>query len=492
MFFLFFRDSLNSSTSSNSLIFQFKIFSDVIRYIQEYYVDESYKESEKLAPVIEKAVDLMLRELDPYSDLLNPDEWKEMRIHSKGEFGGIGIQIGLREGKLTVISPIEGTPAFRAGLEAGDIIVEVDGKSTKGWSLQDAVKHLRGKPGTKVKIKIKREGIDDLLEFEITRAIIKIKSVPYFGMIEENIGYIKLAEFSEKAKRELTFAIDSLKKLGMKKLILDLRFNPGGLLSAAVEVADIFLPKGREIVFTKARGDEIERSYRSIKNDGFSEEIPLIVLVNRGSASASEIVAGALQDWDRAVIIGDTTFGKGSVQKLFPLEGGYRLKLTTSLYYLPSGRSIHRFSKDKRKEKEEKFYTLILKREKRGKYVGIIPDIVLKMKDYPEFFSNLRTKRIFFSYALKLKNRGIKKLEDLDIDEFTTFVKEKIKDFNREKVEKYKDEIVYFINMELGQIYEGDKGRYKVMLEKDDWVKKALEILQKVEKKEEIFKYVKM
>ncbi len=485
-----------------SLTLELRNFSRIITLIQERYVDESYQNDENLAPLLEKSMDYLLHQLDPYSDLMTPEEWEEMNIHSTGQFGGIGIQIGIKDGVLTVITPLEGTPAYKAGIQAGDQIIEVNGKPTKGWSLEKAVKHLRGKPGTKVKIKIRRAFVDEPIELELTREIIKIKAVPYYGMIENGIGYVKLNEFSRTSREELMKAIRELQEKGMKKLILDLRGNPGGLLDAAVEVADIFLPKGSEVVSTRGRNKRVEEIFKAIKNEEFTENIPLVVLVNRGSASASEIVSGALQDWDRALIIGDTTFGKGSVQRLFPLDGGYRVKLTTSLYYLPSGRSIHRFgrkdttnkvdtenNKSSDKNKKETFYTLKLKRKVFGGG-GVIPDIVLKTPKLSKEVTKLIAKRKFFEYALYLKTKNVKNIDNSEFDRFIDYLKEKgVKDVDFEKLKDEKDNVLYYLRLSLGEVWEGERGRYQEFLKHDEWVRKAVSVLKKVNKKEEVFKY---
>ncbi|MEN3043958.1 MAG: S41 family peptidase [Candidatus Hydrothermales bacterium] len=483
-----------------SLTLKLRNFSKVLTLIQEKYFDDKYQYEENLAPVLEKSIDYLLHQLDPYSELMTPEEWEELNIHSTGKFGGIGIQIGIKDGILTVISPLEGTPAYRAGVQAGDQIIEVDGRSTKGWSLQKAVKNLRGEPGSKVKIKIKRPFVDEPFDLELVREIIKIKAVPYYSIVEQGIGYIRVNEFSNTTKEEVSNAIENLKKEGMKKLIVDLRGNPGGLLDAAVEVADIFLPKGSEIVSTRGREKILEHSFKAFKNDSFTEEIPLILIVDRGAASASEIISGALQDWDRALIIGDTTFGKGSVQRLFPLDGGYKVKLTTSLYYLPSGRSIHRLeTKDDttseiNKEKDLKIFgslynTLKLKR-KMVEGFGVIPDIVLKSPKVSPEVTKLISRRIFFDYALKLKSNGIKETDKSEVDKFISFIKENYKDINFRELEKEKDVLFNYISINLGEVWDGEKGRYEKFLKNDEWVKEALKILRKVNKKEDLFKYV--
>ncbi|MEO0283461.1 MAG: S41 family peptidase [candidate division WOR-3 bacterium] len=481
-----------------SLTTELRNFSKIISLIQERYFDEKYQADENLAPLLEKSMDYLLHQLDPYSDLMTPEEWEEMNIHSTGRFGGIGIQIGIKDGILTVISPLEGTPASRAGIQAGDQIIEVDGKSTKGWSLQKAVRYLRGEPGTKVKIKIKRPFIEEAFDFELVREIIKINAVPYYSKVDNETGYIKLNEFSNTSREEISRAIDELKKQGAKKLILDLRGNPGGLLDAAVEVADLFLPKGSEIVSTKGRNKSLEQMFKAINEDPFTEEIPLIVFVDRGAASASEIVSGALQDWDRALIIGDTTFGKGSVQRIFPLDEGYRVKLTTSLYYLPSGRSIHRFDirdttgeevREMKKNGGETFYTLKMKRKIFGGY-GVIPDIVIKPQKISKEITKLLQKRRFFDYALNLKNKGIREIGKEEVETFLNYVKEKDKDIDFGELEKEKETIYYYLDINLGEVWGGEKGRYERFLRNDEWVNKALNIFKKVNKKEDVFKYV--
>lgn len=260
-----------------------------------------------------------------------------MQVDTRGEFGGIGIQIGMKDAMLTVIAPIEDTPAYKAGIKAGDKIVKINGEFTKDMSLQDAVSKMRGAPSTTVKITIIREGWKETKDFAITRQIIKIKSVKS-KLMEDGIGYIKLTQFQEQTASDLSAAMDNLMKQNISSLILDLRNNPGGLLNSAVDISSQFLPPGKLVVSIKDRkGEKVE--YRSAQNKSNST-IPMVVIVNQGSASASEIVAGALKDWNRAVIIGTQTFGKGSVQSVVPLSDGSALRLTTAKYYTPKGISI--------------------------------------------------------------------------------------------------------------------------------------------------------
>ena len=313
-----------------------KVFGEALQYILSSYV-----EPVKSKDLIYGAIKGMVGELDPHSAFLTPDMFKEMQVETKGEFGGLGIEITIRDGKLTVVSPIEGTPAYKAGVKAGDVIIKIDGKSTEGITLMEAVKKLRGPKGTKVTITIVREGLEKPLDITITRDIIRIKSVVYrMEDPKAKVGYVKIRAFREHTARNLEKAINDLKAKGMRALILDLRNDPGGLLTQAVKVSDLLLPKGKLIVYTKGRTKEDQMRFVSREDPVLPPTFPMVVLVNAGSASASEIVSGALQDWHRAVVMGERTFGKGSVQTIFPLSDGSALKLTTAEYYTPKGRSI--------------------------------------------------------------------------------------------------------------------------------------------------------
>lgn len=262
------------------------------------------------------------------------------------------MQIDARDGRIRIISPIEGTPAYRKGLRSGDIVWEIDGESTEGMSATDASKLMRGPAGTSIMLSIKRTGIKDLIEFEIERAVIELKSVNYFGVINgTDIGYVRLSRFAEETSHELREAISSLNEQNVSSMIFDLRSNGGGLLDQAKETAELFLEEGREIVYTKGRWENSERHYSSERPPLFPDK-PLIILVDEGTASASEIVAGAVQDWDRGLILGNTTYGKGLVQQIFPLssDGSMALKLTTAKYYVPSGRCIQKLEKQAKRE----------------------------------------------------------------------------------------------------------------------------------------------
>jgi len=328
---------------------QIELFSDAVTLIQSDYVEEV--EPKKL---VYGALEGMLSSLDGYSQFMDPDSFREMQIDTKGEFGGLGIEIAVKDGVLTVIAPLDGTPAAKAGLKSGDRIVKIDGEATREINLMDAVKKLRGKPGTKIDIVIFREEEEKLLDFTIVRSIIKIKSTKAAELLEEDIGYIKLVEFQENTSRELEEKLAKLKKLEMKGLILDLRNNPGGLLDVSQSVSEKFLPEGETIVSLKSRIPDQNKVFRSRGKQKFLD-FPLVILVNGGSASASEIVAGAIRDNQRGIIVGTKTFGKGSVQTVIPLKDGSAVRITTADYFTPAGHSI--------KEK------------------GILPDVEIKLEE---------------------------------------------------------------------------------------------------------------
>lgn len=326
---------------------ELKVFTEAFSVIKRNYVDEV-----KTKDLIYSAIKGMVSSLDPHSGFMTPEAYKEMQIETKGEFGGIGIQIGIKDNVLTVIAPIEDTPAWKAGIKAGDKIIKINGEPTANMGLQEAVNKMRGPKGTKVTITIMREGWQSPQDFTLVRDIIHVKSVKS-KVIEKGIGYIKLSAFQEQTANDLAEALRELvEKEKVNSLILDLRNNPGGLLQSAVEVADQFLEPGKLVVSIKGRTGE--------KTEYFTEglrphyKLPVVILVNHGSASASEIVAGALKDHRRAITLGTTTFGKGSVQNIVPLSDGSGLRLTTAKYYTPSGVSIH------------------------GE--GIVPDIIVKLE----------------------------------------------------------------------------------------------------------------
>lgn len=330
-------------------------FTSVLAIVQKNYVEETATQE-----LIEGAIDGMLSALDPHSAYLTPDSYKELQVDTEGSFGGLGIEITIRDDVLTVVSPIEDTPAYRAGVQAGDRIIKIEDELTKDMSLIDAVKKMRGKKGTRVTISLRREGVPRLIDVSIVREVIQIRSVKW-KMLEDGYAYIRITQFQDRTSGDLERALRQLAQDHgpLHGMVLDLRNNPGGLLSQAVKVSDLFLDSGL-IVYTEGRLENQQQKYFA-RPDG-DTETPMVVLINNGSASASEILAGAVQDHGRGVLLGTKTFGKGSVQTILPVDGGAALRLTTAMYFTPSGRSIQ--------------------------VTGIIPDI--ELENLPEAYVALR------------------------------------------------------------------------------------------------------
>jgi carboxyl-terminal processing protease len=294
---------------------------------------------------MKKAIEGMLSELDPHSQYLDGLEYEDLMVSTRGEFGGLGILISFRDNYPTVMSPIDGTPAQRAGIRGGDQIVEIEGQSTEGWTVDKAVGMLRGEPGTKVTFRLRHAGQNDSTEYTLVREVINVSTVPYSGMVKEGVGYMRVSNFAQKTAQEMEDALKALEAKGMRQLILDFRSNPGGLLQTATEVSELFLEKDKLLVYTKGRLANSNRKYYSA-NRQVHGGYPIVVMVNGNSASASEIFAGAMQDWDAAFVVGQTSFGKGTVQTVFKLSDTEAVKLTTAKYYTPSGRSIHKDEND--------------------------------------------------------------------------------------------------------------------------------------------------
>ncbi len=478
---------------------QLRIFNRILKEVEDNYVDEVPSDS-----LIRGAIDGLIELLeDPNTDYLSKKEYESLMIKTTGEFGGIGATIGKRNDTITVISPLEGTPAYRAGLLPGDRIVAVDGVSTKERSVDIVVREIRGNPGTKVVLTIARPAIDKPFDVEIVRAIIKLDAVPYFGMVDEKIGYVQLADFSRLADVELKAAFDSLFSHGADKIIFDLRLNSGGLLNEGVAISELFLSKDKEIVSTRGRS-EGERVFRSTKSYSYGE-FPMITLVDGGSASASEIVAGALQDWDRSLIIGTSTFGKGSVQRILgPFEDSTALKLTTARWYTPSGRSIDRPPRLEETEEESSsdtaevakgiFTTLgPLKRKVYGDG-GVTPDIIIDQPIMTELETSVLTKGLNFDFVVQYTAAHKNIDKDFEVDEkvlrdFAVYLMEKEIEFTEEEFDSAK---VFFRKRLKQDIYTnlwGLKEGYRVKIEHDPLVHKAIEMLKEVKTQEELFRF---
>lgn len=320
----------------NDLYAQVELFSYALTTVQSEYVDQKTPKE-----IIYGSLTGMLGSLDPHSQFLTPEDLKDLRTETSGKFGGLGIEISIRDSLLTVVTPIEDTPAWKAGLKAGDRIVKIENDLTRDMTLNQAVKKLRGEPGTKVHITVLRESEGKVLDFDIIREIIRIQDVKDPHIVEDNIAYVRLVEFRENSAKQIRDELKKLKDQGATALILDLRNNPGGLLNIAIDITEMFLPKGETIVSTRGRNpaQDLISVSKNVRNE-FSDW-PMIVLINEGSASGSEILAGALKDNKRAVILGTKSFGKGSVQSVIPMPDGSGLRLTTSKYFTPSGVCIH-------------------------------------------------------------------------------------------------------------------------------------------------------
>jgi len=325
-----------TSQSKKDLYSQVELFSYALTTIQSEYVDQKTPQD-----LIYGALKGMLSALDPHSQFMDPDEYKDLKTETEGKFGGLGVEISLKDNLLTVIAPVEDTPAWRAGIKSGDRIVKIGHEVTRDMSLDDAVKRLRGDPGTKVTITILRESADLVQDFVITRELIHVEDVKEPHIIGDHIGYVRLTEFRENSYNELHQALEKLKSQGADSLVLDLRNDPGGLLDVAIKIAEDFLPSGKTIVSTKGRHSSQDTKSKSENNKGDFLDWPMVVMINEGSASGSEIVAGALRDNKRAVLVGTKSFGKGSVQSVIPLPDGSGLRLTTARYYTPSGVCIN-------------------------------------------------------------------------------------------------------------------------------------------------------
>ena len=377
-------------TAADNTYEQMKLLVDVLGYVQDDYVEEV--DSQKL---VYGAAEGMVRALDPFSQFLAPEMNREMKTETEGQFGGVGLRLNLQDDWLTVLTPMPGSPAYRLGILPKDRIAEIDGASTKDMDMEDALKRMRGAPGTKVNVKILRgsgEAAWKTLSFEITRELVKIESV-MSRKLDGGIGYARVVEFSAKTAGDLADALRRLTKAGASSCVLDLRNNPGGLLSSAVEVSSLFLGEGKLIVYTRGRKPESRQDFTAGAKAPY-QGLPLAVLVNGGSASASEILAGAMQDHKRAVVVGERSYGKASVQSLIPLPDGSGLRLTVAHYFTPNGRMIHR--------------------DRKNKDWGIVPDIVVDVAPETEAKLGEQWEMI---YAKDKKPRSAVKAEEMVRDD---------------------------------------------------------------------------
>jgi carboxyl-terminal processing protease len=458
-------------------------------------VEQNYVEPVKPQFAIKGAIKGMLEDLDPYSQYLDATDYGNLENITDGKFSGIGVEVGIRDGFPTVISPIEGSPAWEAGLHSGDIITKIDGKSSSGMSVEDASKLLHGAPGTVVSISVAREGEDGEHDYALTRREIVTRSVPYAFMAGADLGYVRIANFSKTSGAEVRDALDRLRREGARRFVLDLRANPGGLLDQAVGVTEQFLPKGTMVVYTRGRARNQDQRYYATAA-GADLKSPVVVLVDDGSASAAEIVAGALQDRDRALIVGRTTFGKGSVQSLFPLHGrATAIKLTTALYYTPSGRSIHKLaSHDAAATAEDdtpadsvrdttavrpQFHTT------QGRIVygggGITPDVAVAADSLTPVLRDIERRGLAFRFANKWVNqhpgRGSSALPEGAWQDFLAFVRAQGVTATPAAIEAEHAGIERAVRREIARRTGGDAAAMRIVLESDPVFARAKEIL---------------
>ena len=514
IFALFLGMQLNKLISGDSIFEQLTKFKEVLSYTEKYYVDDV--DTPKL---VESAINGMLAELDPHSVYIPASQISRVTEEFQGSFEGIGVEFEVINDTLIVVAPIPGGPSEALGILSGDKIVKINDTSAIGIKREDVPKKLRGPKGTHVKVSIYRTGEKELLDFDITRDKIPLFSVDVSYMLTNEIGYISVNRYSATTHSEFVEALTKLKAMGLKKLILDLRNNPGGYLDQAFKMANELLPGGKKIVYTKARRPEFNEEYTSTGN-GRCTDIPLIILVNTGSASASEIVAGAVQDWDRGLIVGETTFGKGLVQRQFDLPDKSAFRLTIAKYYTPSGRLIQRpygtdpteyrraaFNRDEEEgeniqHEEEKDSTKPLFRTATGRPVygggGITPDYIIKSDRASSFYAQLLGKGVFREYSIYYADKNESKIREkynnleayrvnFEIDnqmmnEFDSFAGKKGVVIDTAQYQKDLTYIKTRIKAEVARVLWGSEGWYSVIRADDNQLKKALTLFPEAEK----------
>ncbi|HEX9251279.1 MAG TPA: S41 family peptidase [Ignavibacteriaceae bacterium] len=500
---------LDKVFSEDNLRDSIRKFNDVLTFTEKYYVEEV--DTQKL---VESAINGMLNELDPHSVYIPPEQFTQVEESFRGDFEGIGIEFQIVNDTLTVVSAISGGPSEALGIMSGDRIVKIDDEDVIGITNEDVRKKLRGRAGTEVKVSISRVGVNKTIDYTIVRDKIPLYSVDTHFMINENTGYVSVSRFSETTYDELVDALNDLNKNGMKQLVLDLRGNPGGYLNQAVKISDLFISGKKKIVYTEGRRKEFDEVYYASEPSRF-EEIPLIILINRGSASASEIVSGAVQDWDRGLIVGETSFGKGLVQRQFDLPDNSALRLTISQYFTPSGRLIQRDYKNK-KNKEDYYSENASDEEKEGDNInhtaeqdsarpeyktgkgrivyggcGITPDYIVKSGLMTAYTQNLLRKNIFYTFILSYLDKNTEtikqkygddlskfksdfKITDAMMKSFLDFASSKEVEFVDADFQKDKDYISARLKAQIARNFWKNEGWYSVLLGSDDQLNKAL------------------
>ncbi|MBD1398508.1 S41 family peptidase [Pontibacter sp. JH31] len=425
------------------------VFATLFKEVNTYYVDDVPP-----AKLVRTGIDAMLKSLDPYTNYIPEDDIEDFRTMTTGQYGGIGALIGSRDGKIVVQMPYEDSPAHKAGLVIGDEIIKIDGVNVSSKTTSEVSKLLKGQANSSVKLEVRSYGQAKPRTVELTRANIMVDNVPYYGMLDDEVGYFQLSGFTVDASKEVRNAVQKLKEQGAKKIIFDLRDNPGGLLHEAVNISNLFVDKGRDIVSTKGKVKEWNKTYKAL-DEPLDKSIPLVILTSSRSASASEIVAGVMQDYDRAVLIGERTFGKGLVQATRPLSYNSQLKVTTAKYYIPSGRSIQAIDYKHRNE-DGSAGTIpdslrVAYKTASGRMVydggGVSPDVEVERKKYSEIVRAIATKGYFFEYANKYKAEHPSipsakefKLTDADYRKFVAFLENKDVNYTT-KVERELEEL---------------------------------------------------
>ncbi len=482
-------------------------FVSVLQHISNYYVDDINDEE-----LLRAAIKRMLGDLDPHTQFLESSDLRNLRVGTTGKYSGLGIEVSTRRGYPVIVSPMEGTPAQRAGLQTGDLIVAIDGDDTFGMLLQDVSKLLRGPAGTSVNLTVRRRGEPEAIEFNVVRDIIHIPNISTCTVIGRDVGYVRLTHYAAGTASELDECFDELESQGVKGMILDLRGNPGGLLLEAVKVCEQFLPQGKLLVFTRGRisGESVEYISESPRS---RKDIPLVVLVDGGTASAAEIVAGAIQDWDLGLVLGTVTFGKGSVQRVIDLGGDQALKLTTSHYYTPSGRCIHRKTEDEEPlqrivsdaadepvlppdevpvepEGGEEFRTA------GGRTVlgggGITPDLIIEPTEIPKLAVEVERRRLPFNFAVDYIGKNPEVLRPEVTDEMMLGFKEFILDegvtLDEGEYQAARDALSLALSRELSRRLHGDEEATLVALKGDRMIQAAVEILSVAEGTADLFR----
>ena len=498
---------------------QARLFQEVIEHVSEQFVDPVDRSG-----LIESAIEGVLEDLgDPHTSFIDAATWESFRFRSgaDAEYGGIGLEILKRDGWVTVINALPGGPALRAGIRAGDQIIEVEGESAEDWETDIAADRLRGTPGTEVEMMIRRPGVDEAIPFKLTRDVIELRSVPFSLMVDDGVGYIPLQVFSETSHREMEAAIASLQAQGMTSLVLDLRDNPGGLLDEGVAVADIFLPSASAIMETRGRASGQNQQYAASKPE-LLPDLPVVVLVNQNSASSSEIVAGALQDHDRALVIGGRSYGKGSVQTLYRLSGGNILRLTTARWYTPVGRSIHITREDQLASRAPETSTLalngqrVVKDDSDGRPAvesmggrtlfgggGITPDLTV-LPDTLTLTEQEAVQRVFRSagvFATALFNFAVNYVQEhpnlelgfsaspADLDRFYRYlVDEHEVALDRADYTAATRFVAYQLEREIAQQAWDEEAAFRQVLGQDTQLGKAIELLRNSESPQALFR----